>query len=101
MWLPAWLPDIESDMSAVHRVDDIYSMPAARFFRLAWRLPHYQGVIRDRVLALQREQEDEPQATAAPPRQQHGPVRKPTARAQPVTEAALSDPVMSRIFEFS
>jgi hypothetical protein len=99
MWLPAHLADVESDMSAVHRVDDTGAMPAARFFRLAWRLPHYRGVMRDRVLALQREQDDEPAAAPAP--QQRGPARKPSARAEPVTEAALSDPVMSKIFSFS
>jgi hypothetical protein len=98
MWLPGSLPDVESDMSAVHRVDDIWAMPAARFFRLAWRLPHYRGVMRDRVLALQREQGDEPVAAPAP--QQRGPARKPAARAEPVTEAALSDPVLGKIFSF-
>lgn len=101
MWLPAWLPDVESDMSAVHRVDDIYSMPAPRFFRLAWRLPHYRGVMRDRVMELQREQEDEPRAAPAPSSERRGPARKQAASPQPVTEAALSDPVMSKIFEFS
>lgn len=99
MWLPAWLPDIESDMSAVHRVDDIHSMPAPRFFALAWRLPHYRGVMRDRVTALQREQEDEPGAVPAQSSGQSDPARK-TAPA-PVTEAALADPVMSKIFSFS
>ncbi len=45
-WLLQYLPDIESDMSAFHRIDDIYSMEAARFFRLATRLPAYKGVMR-------------------------------------------------------
>ena len=40
------LDDIESDLSAVHRIDDIWTMEAGRFFRLAWRLPAYQGVMR-------------------------------------------------------
>lgn len=89
-------------MSAVHRVDDIEAMPAARFFRLAWRLPHYRGVMRDRVIALQREEEDDaPRAQAQPSSRQAAPVRAQASRAQPVTEAVLSDPVMSRIFEFS
>jgi hypothetical protein len=98
MWIPAHLADIESDMSAVHRVDDIRSVTAPRFFALAWRLPHYQGVMRDRVIALQREQEDGPQAAPVWPGRQR--TRKPVADAQPVTEAALSDPVMNRIFDF-
>jgi hypothetical protein len=40
------LPDIESDLSAVHRIDDMWSLEAGKFFRLAHRLPAYQGVIR-------------------------------------------------------
>jgi hypothetical protein len=89
-------------MSAVHRVDDICSMQAARFFRLAWRLPHYRGVMRDRVLVLQQEAGDSP---GRPVDQAGRPQRAVTsaqqAQAEPVTEAALSDPVMSKIFSFS
>lgn len=99
MWIPAHLADIESDLSAFHRVDDIDDLSAPRFFSLAWRLPHYRGVMRDRVIALQREQEDEPQPGPAPGGQR-APARQPTVDAQPVTEAALNDPVMSRIFDF-
>lgn len=99
MWVPAHLTDIESDMSAVHRVDDIQAMPAARFFRFAHRLAAYRGVMRERAIALQREREDEPQY--APVRQaQPGRASKPAPGRAPVTEAALSDPVMSKIFSF-
>jgi len=101
MWLPAHLADIESDMSAVHRVDDVRSMPAPRFFALAWRLPHYQGVMRDRVIALQREQEDDPQPGPAQGGGRRTQARQSAADARPVTEAALSDPLMSKIFDFS
>lgn len=44
--MPRHLADIESDMSAIHRVDDMWSMEAGKFFRLARRLPAYQGVMR-------------------------------------------------------
>lgn len=37
-------------MSVFHRVDDIYSMPGPRFFRLAARLPAYEGVMRLRLM---------------------------------------------------
>ncbi len=40
------LRDIESDMSAIHRIDNIWEMDGPRFFRLAYRLPAYQGVMR-------------------------------------------------------
>jgi hypothetical protein len=40
------LADIESDMSAIHRITDIYAMEAGRFFAFCHRLPAYQGVLR-------------------------------------------------------
>lgn len=99
MWVPAHLADIESDMSAVHGVRDIDELSAPKFFGFAWRLPHYRGVMRDRVIALQREQDedvpvitggrDAPRAVAAPPESR-----------QPVTKAVLADPLMARIFDF-
>ena len=36
---------MESDLSAFHRVDDMYAMESARFLRLADRLPAYGGVL--------------------------------------------------------
>lgn len=40
------IDDIESDLSAIHRIDDMWSMEAGRFFRYATRLPAYRGVMR-------------------------------------------------------
>jgi hypothetical protein len=37
-------------MSVLHRVDDMWSMPAARFVRLVERLGYYSGLIRERGL---------------------------------------------------
>lgn len=53
MWMLDHLPDIESDMSVFHRVDDIYSMPGPLFFSRAYRLPAYQGVMQARVAEAQ------------------------------------------------
>jgi hypothetical protein len=50
-WVLDYLDDIESDLSAVHRVDDIHTLTSERFFRLANRLVHYQGAVRDMVTA--------------------------------------------------
>lgn len=36
-------------MSAFHRIDDIWSMEAGKFFRFAYRLPAYQGAMRARA----------------------------------------------------
>lgn len=43
------LADVESDMSAIHGIRNIYDLEAGYFFRLARRLPAYQGVMRSVV----------------------------------------------------
>jgi hypothetical protein len=91
------LADIESDMSVFHRVDDIWQMKPARFFMLAHRLPAYQGVMRERTLAAQREQE--PQA-AGPRAPAASAPRTPAPRDKLVTRAALNDPTLKAIFSF-
>lgn len=49
MWASSIIEDVESDMSAIHRVDDVRALTARRFFSLAERLPGYDGVIRRRA----------------------------------------------------
>lgn len=51
------LGDIESDLSAFHRIDDMWDMEAGRFFRLAYRLPAYQGAMRARAEAQALEEQ--------------------------------------------
>lgn len=51
------LDDIESDLSAFHRIDNWEDMPARRFLLLAERLGHYRGAIRNIMLAATNEQE--------------------------------------------
>jgi hypothetical protein len=41
-----YLDDLESDFSAIHGISDMYSLPSAKFFKFAYRLPAYQGVMR-------------------------------------------------------
>lgn len=50
-------------MSAIHRVDDIYALPAQRFFPWATRLPAYPGVMQVRA---QNEQEAEEEPRRSP-----------------------------------
>lgn len=38
--------DIESDMSAIHGITNIWAMDGPRFFAWAYRLPAYKGVMR-------------------------------------------------------
>jgi hypothetical protein len=50
------LDDIASDLSAIHRIDDMWTMDARRFYRLVTRLPAYQGVMR---MTAERQARDE------------------------------------------
>jgi hypothetical protein len=52
-----YLDDLESDFSVLHRVDDMYGMPADRFFRFAVRLPAYDGVMTARISQGQPQQQ--------------------------------------------
>lgn len=94
------LRDIESDMSAIHRVDDIWSMPGPRFFAFAWRLPAYRGAIREWIL---REQRDEEETAPVPAQQYESPGYAAPRRGgpQPGTRTLIQhDPVFSQIIGF-
>lgn len=64
-WTLAYLDDLRSDFSVLHRVDEIEQLPAPRFFAYCYRLTAYQGI----VASLQRRQQAERQQ-----RQAAGPV---------------------------
>ena len=51
-WVTDHLADLESDLSVLHRVDDVWSMPGAKFLRLAKRTVAYRGVMNARAQAL-------------------------------------------------
>lgn len=90
-------------MSAFHRVDDVYAMPGPRFFRLAWRLPCYRGVMRERVLAGQRE-DGAGRASPRPVQPEQSQAAAPESGREPVpaTKAVIrSDPRLNGIFSFS
>lgn len=64
IWVLDHQADIESDMSALHRIDDPMTLPGPRYFRLANRLAFYPGVMHHlAVAAVHREHS----GTAAPP----------------------------------
>jgi len=52
-----YLPEIESDFSVLHRIEDPYQLPAPRFFSLAERLPYYEGAVRGSLLMVQQQAE--------------------------------------------
>jgi hypothetical protein len=83
------LSDIESDMSAVHRIDDVWSLPGPRFFKLAWRLAAYQGCMRDNAIAAARRLQADP------------PPQLPATTATPAIKAVVGgNPDLARIFSF-
>jgi hypothetical protein len=49
-----FLPEIESDMSVFHRVEDIYTMRADRFFRRVSCLAAYDGALATRKTDQER-----------------------------------------------
>lgn len=83
-------------MSVFHRLDDITVLDGPTFFRLAWRLPAYEGVMRVRA------QEAEDDSAGAP---HLAPTGGPPAQSgtewNPGTRATLmADPALQGIFTF-
>lgn len=81
------LDDVESDMSAIHRIDDIYAMEAGRFFRFARRLPAYQGVMR---MEAERQAEKTQQHRTATTGTDREPIPLPAGKAIPGLEGLAS-----------
>lgn len=80
------IDDIESDMSAIHRIGpadlwaDDYPLDARTFFKLARRLFAYKGVMR---LRAEKEAHD----------------RNPQGTAQSAQKVPMSDPSVAQYFE--
>lgn len=74
-----------------HRVPDITVLPGPTFFRMAWRIASYQGVMAIRAGEARRE----PGSDASPQRQ----AQRPAPRG--VVTAGTVDPAFRKIFSFS
>lgn len=86
------LDDLESDFSALHRIDDMYALPGPRFFGFANRLSAYAGIMQARVLALADEQPGRSPAPTAPG------TRGDTYIPKDVTAASIAlDPVLGSL----
>jgi hypothetical protein len=59
--------DVESDLSAFHRVWDPMQLPGSRLIKLAERLPAYDGAVASRLRRLQDEERRRELLEAAPP----------------------------------
>jgi hypothetical protein len=84
MWTLDCLPDICSDLSAFHRIDDATELEGPVFFALAQRLPFYDGAVRARAVREVR------RAQAAGQPGQAG--SAPPGRLPPATGASLEAP---------
>jgi hypothetical protein len=73
------LDDLESDFSAIHRVDDIYDLDGPQFFKKAWRMSAYQGVMRMRLEA----EAEQNSPTRQPPSAAQAPAQVASGRAGP------------------
>ena len=80
--------DILSDLSAFHRVNPaepeatLDTWSSQTLFSIIQRLPHYRGVMRDRVLTAQDTQQTRQSPVGAPPgTTAQAPVPLPSARA--------------------
>jgi hypothetical protein len=89
-----YLPDLESDFSVFHRIDDIYSMHGPTFLALAYRISVYGGMIGFRRRAQDAPPEP-PTVTAAPAPPADTPAVRPAAPPAglvPVAAMALANP---------
>jgi len=91
----AYRDDVESDLSAIHHIHDPHEQDGPRMLRLAYRLGHYPGIVRNRVIGASRQQSDtgpaQPQTTA----------QGEEVKWVPSTPAAIATSPLSRYFSFS
>jgi hypothetical protein len=90
------MDDLVSDFSAIHRIRDVRTLTGPAFYKLAFRLAAYEGVIRIRMRESLREsggdtsQQASPYAQSAP------------REVVPATRVALqAHPEFSRLISFS
>jgi hypothetical protein len=84
-WITEHEADIESDLSAFHRVDDPMTLDGPRYFRLVMRLTAYAGVLAARAYA-----ESEEARNAANGAHSAAPTTyAPAAKSSHVSDAAM------------
>jgi len=89
--------DVESDLSAIHRIDDPYEQDGPRMLRLAFRLAHYPGILRNQKLAAAVPQPAPAAAPALPQTTEQG----EEVKWVPSTPAAIAASPLSRYISFS
>lgn len=89
--MAAYRADVESDLSAIHHIHDPDEQDGPRMLRLAYRLGHYPGIVRNRVIGASRQQ-----SHAAPAAE-----RGEEVRWVPSVPAAIAASPLSRYLSFS
>lgn len=91
-WTIAYLDDLASDFSAVHHIHDMTRLSGPAFFRLAFRLPAYEGVMQARVRDLLEDDDGSPavQQQAAPERRTVVPATRAALQADPAFQGIIS-----------
>ncbi|QEQ93599.1 tail assembly chaperone [Streptomyces phage Zuko] len=89
-WVWLYLEDVESDLSALHRIEpeDVDSLSAYRFFSLALRLMHYQGAVRGR---MEFERDNPSQALTVAPSESTAPAAVAPREANPHLVSGTKD----------
>lgn len=100
VWLPAYLDDVESDLSAFHRIDDMYALDGPTLLRLAIRLPAYEGVLRARAMAEAADEEKASPASRAPQARQPGGGMQYDAPDTITPATVAQDPVLASLISF-
>lgn len=59
MWIPDYLGVIESDLSAIHRVDDMSSLTSRRFIGLVTRLMYYKNSALRQLLEIEESESEQ------------------------------------------
>lgn len=90
--MAAYRDDVESDLSAIHHIHDPYEQDGPRMLRLAYRLGHYPGIVRNRVIGTARQK-----PPAAPGRPTHTETGEEIAWVAS-TPAAIAASPLSRYF---
>jgi hypothetical protein len=85
-WVLDCLDDICSDLSVFHRIEDASELEGPVFYKLAQRLPFYEGAVRAHFAKMARRAQ-----AAARPAPDAQPAAPQPARLPPATGASLAD----------
>lgn len=94
VWVLDHLDDIASDLSVFHRIDAPSTLAGPEYFKLAMRLYCYAGVMQQRVIAEQQQEEARP-SVAGQSSRAYG------SEVNPGTQATLmAAPEFAGVFSF-